>query len=339
MNIRMEPADRGTVLANYLSIKGTSETMGEQLERAERLRRLPDVMFAIKNEATNPQTTGNTPLAQSRVLSEYLGYERGASIVGMARKFMKSAVFMSALILQKTAALTAWIAESGRTPVSAFQFDKLSLHPYKLGTSSVFTKDVVRLSTPSAASILSQSLPLANARFIDNQFLDPSLAEVTDTNPASITYGASSVSSTGSSAAQMTADFISMTADLGSWTAAHWIMQPKTLSRIAATVPPLVSFQGADAFLMGIPVIRSANAPAAIVLVDLAEILYADEDETSIAVARSGEAALVMDDGGSPTVTTLHSMFQEGLVVFRAIRTISWARAHDNSVVYMTVSY
>jgi hypothetical protein len=46
-----------------------------------------------------------------------------------------------------------------------------------------------------------------------------------------------------------------------------------------------------------------------------------------------------MDDGGSPARADIISMWQSNMVGIKVEQYLSWARAHDNTVVYMTVAY
>jgi hypothetical protein len=128
-----------------------------------------------------------------------------------------------------------------------------------------------------------------------------------------------------------------MTSALGSWQTVRWIMQPQTKTAMIATIPNSFAFVGASTLLLGIPVVDSTNSPQQITLLDCSDILFADGGLVSI--DKSMQASVVMDNGASPASTETVSLWQTNKVGLRAERQVSWLRAHDDSVVYMTVTY
>ncbi len=104
---------------------------------------------------------------------------------------------------------------------------------------------------------------------------------------------------------------------------------------------PDITMRGGS--LEGIPVIASQYAaigsPAnnLVILVNAGDIFLADDGGVTIDV--SMEASLEMADdptnGGSPTETTLVSLWQDNLIGLRAERFINWARGRESAVAYM----
>jgi len=204
----------------------------------------------------------------------------------------------------------------------------------------VLTNELMKLSTPPVERTVRNSLTKSVAAFLDDQFLDPAITEIAGSRPAAITFGALSQTSSGSSAAQINSDLQAMTAALESWEEPRWIMRPQTASFIVGADATL--FAGLKAtpdggLLHGIPVLNSTNAPATITLLDVADILLADDGGVDINVSR--EANVVLDDGGSPSETTMVSLYDKNYVGIRVEREIDYKRGHDSSVVYMTVNF
>ena len=95
--------------------------------------------------------------------------------------------------------------------------------------------------------------------------------------PASITNGATAITSTGTTAAAIQADLAAMVAAIttagGGLT---WIMRRKTAATIGGA---LGAASGLPGNLSGVPIVLSDNSPAQITLVDMAAILYADDGQ------------------------------------------------------------
>src|SRR4029078_12304991 len=66
--------------------------------------------------------------------------------------------------------------------------------------------ELVRFSNPSAEAIVRSDMIAAMAQFLDRQFVDPTVASVTNVSPASITNGVSAVTRTGTNQAAFQAD-------------------------------------------------------------------------------------------------------------------------------------
>jgi hypothetical protein len=66
-------------------------------------------------------------------------------------------------------------------------FDTLTLRWAKAAAISVLTEELVRFSNPAAEDVVRQDLARGIVQFLDRQFVDPSVAEVTNVSPASIT--------------------------------------------------------------------------------------------------------------------------------------------------------
>jgi hypothetical protein len=97
---------------------------------------------------------------------------------------------------------------------------------------------------------------------------------------------------------------------------------------------------GLPATLWGAPVVRSANSPTQITLLDTSAILYADEGGFDVGLSRNASARLSTTPAHPATATDIfRSFWQDNLVGIRAVRWVNWLRADDGAVSYMTVAY
>jgi HK97 family phage major capsid protein len=289
-------------------------------------------------------TVSASPVVPSRLSDLILAPIRSASVIGKIESRMALVPFLTNVAAQRTDSTASWVGESQATPAAALAFDGIQLPAYKLAALTAYSQELFRQETPSSDATICRSLVEGVAAQLDLSFLDPASGLIAGVRPASITSGAPTVASSGSSAAQITADLKLMMAALTNWIYPVWIMRPGTAGNLAATTNasgnlqfPNISMLGGT--LLGLPVIVSANAPAAIVLLDAGSVLYADENQIELDLGE--EVSLLMDDGpqNSPQTTSVVSFWQRGLLSLRCTRTLSFARAHDGVVASMLVSY
>ena len=176
------------------------------------------------------------------------------------------------------------------------------------------------------------------AAFLDAQFLTPTVTLSAALRPAAITNGATAVTSTGTTNAQVNADLGALLAAITTpGDGLTWIMRRTTLATIAQALGSQAP--NLPASLFGIPVPVSANSPQQVTLVDASQILYSTgEIELSI----SEQAAIQMDSAPTdPTVaaTVMVSLYQLNLWGVRAIKWLAYLRAQSGSVAYMTTAY
>jgi hypothetical protein len=84
-------------------------------------------------------------------------------------------------------------------------FSTVSLGRAKAGGLVVVTKELAELSSPSAIAVMQRELIKGCAQFLDVQFCDPTVAAVTNVSPGSITNGAATSASAGTSQANAAA--------------------------------------------------------------------------------------------------------------------------------------
>ena len=177
------------------------------------------------------------------------------------------------------------------------------------------------------------------AAYIDSQFLTNTVTLSAGLRPAAITNGATAVTSTGSTAAQINADLSAMLALITTAGAGlTWIMRPLTAYKIAATIGGTAAAD-IPRTLFGIPMILSLNSPAQITLVDANCILFSDDG--GFDVDTTEQATLQMDD--SPTdpaaaSTVFEALWARNLWAVKVTRWLAYLRAQTGSVTYMTVA-
>jgi HK97 family phage major capsid protein len=301
----------------------------------------------------SPGTWGQE-LAPYGIVSELLEILRPQVVVDRLAPFARRIPFRTRTPRETSVAAAAWVGEKAPIPARAAAFDLVTQEAYRCSAIVVLSLDLARFSNPSAEIALRSQLTKGIARFLDSQFLNPSVSPVQGARPGAVTYGADSVNSTGTTGAQKLADFQSMVATLVDanvpMAAPHFIMPPSTAIAIAATLssagsPMFPDIRGDGGSLIGIPVITSNSVPVGqITLLDAAEILLSDDGGANIEA--TGESAMQMLDNPATGATVLVSLWQKNLFALKAGREIAWQMAHyagsppgPLGVAYMQVAY
>jgi len=237
-----------------------------------------------------------------------------------------------------------WVGEGKAKPLTSFDFSQITLGFTKVAAIAVLTDEVIRLSTPSADSLVRQSLADAVIERLDTDFIDPAKTAVDGVSPASVTNGAASSPSTGVPDQDAnTALSVFIDANL-SPTGAVWLMSSTTALTLSQRknalgqreYPDMTMFGGT---FNGLPVIVSQYIGDSLILVDAPNIYLADDG--GVAIDISTEASLEMQsapthDSITPTPIELVSMFQTNSVAVRAERWINWQRRRDAAVSVIT---
>jgi len=324
----------------------------------------PEVELALTNDVqaqikaavgagTTTDATWAAPLvAYTQFAAAFVEYLRPATIVGRISG-LRRVPFNVQIPRQTGGSSAAWVGEQAPKPVSSLIFDTITMRWAKAAAIVVLTEELVRFSNPSAEAIVREDMRNASAEFLDRQFVDPSVAAVTNVSPASITNGVTPVTASGTTAAAFRADVKSMFAFLiaaNQTTSGVWIMHSTTalslslmLNTLGQPVFPSLTPQGGT--LLGYPVVVSQNVPATgssptdgypIIFALADQILLADDGGVTIDASR--EASLQMDTApdSPPTASTnMLSLWQTNHVGLRAERFINWAKARTTSVQFI----
>jgi hypothetical protein len=339
----------GTAFSRYLMCLGAGHgDMYTELTLAEKFKDSPQVHATLElrgKAAVSPGVTTDAtwagPLSVYGIAQEALTLLRGASIIGALEGRMRR-VPLRTKVPRETGSGTsgAWIGQGLNTPIAAAAYDTLTQEAYKAGKIVVLSEELLKLGDPDAERTVRETVIAGVAAYLDGQFLTNTVTLSADLRPAAITNGATAITSTGSTAAQINADLAGMlaaiTTDGG---ALVWIMKPLTAYKIAATIGGTAAAD-IPRTLFGIPLILSINSPAQITLVDAGHILYSDTG--ALDISTSDQAMLQMDD--APTnpetaATVFLSLHQRNLWAVKVIRWLAYLRAQSGAVTYMTVAY
>ena len=353
------PLPAGTALARFLHVLTESRSdllWGQQIVEQRSVPRpgmdasalwstTPQVGKALElciKAAIAPGTvtdaTWASPLVQSRLAEDALTAMRGVSIIdALAPRCRKVPFGVKIPRSLSTSPVGAWLPESQPIPFTSLTYDSVALASTKLGTAVGMTYELLTAGTPASYQIVTRDLLTGLALAIDRLLLDPTVVAAPG-KPASITNGATAITSTGSTAAAIAADLASLEAAITTGaTGATWIMRPMTMAKVAAA---LGAASDLPRNLHAFPVIVSSNSPAQITLVDAAAILLADDGGFDVGVTK--EATPQMDSApmSPPDATVVNRpLWQQNEVAVKAIRWINWLRAATGAVSYMAVSY
>jgi HK97 family phage major capsid protein len=340
----------GTAFARYVMVKAAANGDAyTELRLAEQFKDSPTVHATIELETKAAVAAGVTtdatwagPLASYGIASEALTLLRGASIIGALDGKMRRVPFHTK-VPRETGSGTggAWIGQGLATPVAATAYDTITQEAYKAAKIVVLSEELLALGDPDAERTVRETVIAGVAAFLDGQFLTNTVTLSADVRPAAITNGATAITSTGSTAAQISADLASLLAAITTpATTLVWIMRPQTAATIAMRLAGVGTPTDLPRTLFGASVILSANSPQQVTLIDAGNILYSDTGGFDVSI--STQALLELNDApAEPTAasTVMTSLLQRNLFGVRVTRWIAYLRAQTGSVAYMTVAY
>lgn len=344
---------KGNRMARYVialvRAKGNAFT-ASQLAK-EHYSDTPEVSMALRAAVEAGDTTTSTwasqlvPAAQ-QMASEFLDLLRPATIIGRVPG-LRIVPFNIAVPLQTGGGTYKWVGEAVPKPVTSATFDTATLRWSKASGIIVITQELARFSSPSAETIIRNELVNGCARFLDGQFIDPSVAAVSNVSPASITNGISALAGlpSGSTAADFRADMADLLAafinDNQDPSNLVILMSATTamglslmVNALGQTEFPTLSMNGGTLF--GRPVVVSETVADRIIVANASDLLVADDGGFSIDV--SDQAAVQMSStpvtgAESPAETpVIRSFWQDNLVGLRVERYITWKRARTSAV-------
>lgn len=240
-----------------------------------------------------------------------------------------------------------WVGQGKPIPMSKGVTGSASLGITKAAGMAAYDDEILKSSSPSIEVMLRNDLAKAVAQTVDVSFIDPNNGGVANITPASVLYGVTPISATGTNAAAVSADVASVfaaaiAANLNP-ASGVWVMTPTTalklslmLTSLGGSQYPGISITGGT--WMGLPVIVSPNAYISgspqfgnmIVLLLQDEILVADDGGVDIQI--SNEASIEMLDNptnlstGATAPTTSVSMFQTQSWAIKAVRYVNWTK-------------
>lgn len=350
----------GVMFARLAKVKTISRLDGEPVASViDRIYGASGDVAAVLKAAVVAGTTisGNWAYdlvsQEGGVYADFAEYLRPATILG---KFgvggipsLRRVPFRIPLISQTGGGEGYWVGQGLPKPLTAFDFDRTTMEPLKVANIAVLTEESIRDSSPSSEMIVRDSLRDALVARLDTDFVNPAKTASAGVSPASITNGAATVASTGTSADAVRLDvralFAKFIAANNAPSTGVWIMSTTNALALAITVNALgqpefpgITMMGGTFF--GLPVIVSDYVGDVVILANAADIYEADEGAVQVDMSR--EASLQMDNAPATqsaltgTGTSLVSMFQTNSVALRAERTINWKRRRASAVAYLT---
>jgi hypothetical protein len=201
----------------------------------------------------------------------------------------------------------------------------------------VVSEELLRTAGPGTAALLRDSLVAGLARFLDQQFTDPTVAGGT-TSPASITNGVTAVPSTGVLDVDVFALVAKFFEDRPLAERPTLLLPPAVSAALGVVdhagdmrVRPMTLGQ-----LPGLDTVVSANLGRLVVMLDAAAIAWTGADTIEFSYSRQASVE-VSDTPTSPPIATtvLRNLWQENLAGLRTEQYVGWARSQVSAVQYL----
>lgn len=317
---------------------------------------IADMMMqrAIQQPGTTTDPTWAAPLVAYTVMaSEFIELLRPATIIGRIPN-LRRVPFNIQMPATTSGTSVGWVGEGAPKPVSQMAFTTVTLRWAKAAGIVVLTDELVRFSNPSAEAVVRADLVAAMAQFLDRQFVDPAIAEVTNVSPASITNAVTPVTPTGTNEAAFRADAKTLLNSflVNNLTTAGgvWIMTQQQALALSLMVNALgqqsfATITPTGGTLLGYPVVASENMPAAggspadgypIIFAVAPEIMLADDGQVTIDASNQASIQMESTPDSPPTGSTLfQSLWQANMTALRAERFINWKKRRSTAVGYI----
>jgi len=250
---------------------------------------------------------------------------------------------------QDGAATGYWVGESKAIPATKPDFSDVELLPLKVGAIAVASKELIASSSPSAEMLIRDSIAEASAQRVDTTFLSAAAASA-GVSPAGILNGLSALAPSGTDAAAVRADMMSL---YSSFLAAKnasglvQIMTPSMAKALALLVnalgqPEFVGLNANGGTLLGDPVFTGDNVtPGDWILLKPSDIWKIGDGGVQVSI--SDTATIEQNDapaGASDTPVDMAShrvsMWQTESVAFKVVRAINYAKRRTGAVAVLS---
>jgi HK97 family phage major capsid protein len=294
--------------------------------------------------AGNVTTWASALVQYQHVAAEFVDLLRPATLLGRLAG-VRRVPFEITYPRLTGGATVGWTGAGAPAPVSELAFESAQLGLAKATGIVVVTTELARLARPAGEALVRSELLKAAAQFLDRQFIDPAVAAVSDTSPASVTHGVTPTQSSGSTATAIAADLGAMVATMADadvpFSAPFWIMRGSDAARLAAKRdtaggPAFPDVRVNGGTLLGIPVLTTNGVPASlsggsiVVLIDAAAVDVADEGMATIDT--SSEAALQMQSAPSQGEQQAVSLWQSNMTALRVTAFANWRMRHAEAI-------
>jgi len=318
---------------------------------------IPSIAKTAVGAGTTTDATWASPLIAYNVMaSEFIEFLRPATIIGRIPG-LRRVPFNIQMPRATSGTSAGWVGENAPKPVTSMAFDTVTLRWAKAAGIVVLTDELVRFSNPAAEAVVRQDLVATIAQFLDRQFVDPAVAEVTNVSPASITNGVSAVVPTGTTASAFRADVKTLfanllTNNLTNTAGGVWIMTQQQALALAImqnslgqqVFPTMNGIEGGT--LLGYPVVTSENIPSStgspvegspIIFAIAPEIMLADDGQVILDSSNQASVQLDTTPDSPPGASSPYiSLWQMNMTGLRAERWINWKKRRSTVVQYIT---
>jgi hypothetical protein len=299
------------------------------------------IMKGAVPAATPTDPTWAEALAQFELATAFAEYVQPLTLLGRIQNLRR--VPFNTPVARSTQPITGYWAGTGRPkPISAGAFDSATLRPAIASGLAVFTRELLRFAAPGSEAFVRDEMAAGLTTFLDEQFVDPTNAGVTDVYPASITSG---VTAAGTSAGDVLEDVRTLTtaylADGGSLSSAVLLISSANAVALAARSgvigsPQLSGLTVSGGVVAGLPCVASDSVGPQLILLDARGVVLADQLGLIVQAAR--QTNLEMSDtptgnAATGTATSMVSLFQTNSVALRVERFINWERLGAIAVV------
>lgn len=296
---------------------------------------------------TDPTWAGNL-VEYQEYTRDFIEFLRPKTIIGQFGRngipSLRNVPFNIRISAQTSGGTASWVGEGKPKPLTKASFENITFSWAKIAAITVLTDEMVRFSSPKADELARDWLADAVIERMDTDFVDPDKAAAAGVSPASITYQAVSVPSTGNPDDDAKAALRSLAeADIDP-AGCVWLMSSTTALDLSMRKNPLGQKEYPEMSMLGgtfqgLPSIVSQYVGNQLVLVKASDIYLADDG--GVAVDASREASLEMSDSPTNSSATgtgseLVSMWQNNSVAIRAERWINWQRRRTSAVIVIS---
>lgn len=250
---------------------------------------------------------------------------------------------------QDGAATGYWVGESKAIPVSKPDFSDVELTPLKVGAIAVCSKELVADSDPSAELWIRDSIAQASAQRVDTTFLSAAAA-VAGVSPAGILNGVSALAPSGTDAAAVRADMMSLYSGFLTAKNASGLVQIMTPSMAKASAllvnalgqPEFVGLNASGGTLLGDPVFTGDNVTGGDwILLKPSDVWKIGDSGVQLSMSDSAmveqnDAPTGATDTPVAASATLVSLWQEESLGFKVVRRINFAKRRTSAVALLS---
>jgi HK97 family phage major capsid protein/HK97 family phage prohead protease len=360
---RLDPGIRFARMAMAIARAKASNGMGspESFYRNDPvwMSSAPEVAGVLKAAVNAGDTTTSTWASElayaQNIAAEFIEFLRPQTILGRVSGW-RNVPFNVRVASQTSGSTGYWVGQGKPIPMSKLATSSVSLGIAKLAGVVSIDKELARLSTPSAELLVRNDLAKECQETADLSLIDPNQGGQTNIQPASLTYGVTPVSPSGTAYANFVTDvkslFTTAIAAQLNIASAVWVISPTTALGLSLMVTSLgnpqfpgLSINGGT--LMGLPVVVTTAATIAgspqysniMVLLFPGEVFLADDGAAT--VEASDQVAIEMLDNptnqstATSTATSMVSMWQTESIAVKAVRYINWTKARTSACAFI----